>query len=83
MQVYMLSFFFSVSVYRPIEIRHLIFCRCQTLRFFLENVLHFLHFANFLRELAKVTKYLKALEIKMFDLSFWTKKFYRNIQNIR
>lgn len=31
----------------------------------------------------KVTKYLKAVEIKILDLFFWTKKSYRNITNTK
>ena len=46
---------------------------------FLENFWMVLHFSNFLREVSKVTKYLKTSKIKIFILSFWMKKSYRNI----
>ena len=47
---------------------------------FPEKFLPVLHFANFLRV---VTKYLKTVEMKIFNLSFLTKKSYRNIKNMK
>ena len=51
--------------------------------FFLENLFAGSTFCEFLREVAKVAKYLKAVEIKILDLFFWTKKSYRNITNTK
>ena len=83
MQVCMLNLFF------------LCFCTCtnrnrapyilQVLNFvtvFLENILPVLYFTNFLKGVGKVTKNLKAVETEIFNLSFWKKKFYRNINNM-
>ena len=51
--------------------------------FSLENLFSGSTFCEFLREVAKVAKYLKAVEIKILDLFFWTKKSYRNITNTK
>ena len=40
-------------------------------------------FWKFLREVVKVAKFLKAVEIKIFNLSFWKKKSYRKIKNMK
>ena len=47
------------------------FWRLLNLQFFLQFIF------------AKVTKYLKAGEIKIFNLSFWTQKSYRNIKKMK
>ena len=75
MQVYMLSLFFFGSVYRTIEIGTLYFAGLD----FLENFFPVLYFGNFLIEFAKITKYFKDVEIKIFNLSLRTKKFYRTL----
>ena len=51
---------------------------------FLESLLLVPHFSNFLREVAKVTNNLKSVEVKIFNLSYWTKKkSYCNINPIQ
>ena len=69
-----------------VDILHLIVLSCKlTHRSRARSILQVLSFAIAILEdfFAKVTKYLKAGEIKIYNLSFWTQKSYRNIKNMK
>ena len=71
MQVYMLSLFFlSFDEWTNRNRTSYIFQILNFVIFFIGNFLPALPDANFLREIEKVIKYLKAVEIKIFNLSF-------------
>ena len=84
MQVYMLGLFFSLLL--SIDQKKqgtLYFSGTKVFEFFSGKLFASSTFGKFFKRIAKIAKYLKAVEIKIFNLSFSKKTSYLNINSMK
>ena len=80
----MLGLFFYLFLYIDHQKQGtLYFADTKLFNFFSRKLFINSTFCNFLKRIAKIMKYLKAVEIKIFNLSFWKKTCCRNINNLK